>query len=113
MATVSLALFKKHCNADEYSTDDTYLQHLLDAAEAAVVRATNRTSEELIALGDGTTMPLQLQQATMMLGAHWFNQRESVSAAEMHEVPDSLSALIKQFRKLGRTSSTSSSSSDE
>ena len=36
----------------------------------------------------------------MMLAAHWYNQRESVSTVQMHAVPDALQALIKPFRKL-------------
>ena len=30
---VSLELFKKQCNADEFTADDTLLQQYLDAAE--------------------------------------------------------------------------------
>lgn len=36
----------------------------------------------------------------MMLAAHWYNQRETVSAVQMHEVPDALQALVKPYRKL-------------
>jgi hypothetical protein len=36
----------------------------------------------------------------MMLAAHWYNQRESAAVVQMHQVPDSLSALVKPFRKL-------------
>ena len=99
MAAVDLALFKKHVRADDFADDDTYMQHLLDAAEEYVITATNRTEEELRARGGGS-VPKPIQQAIMMLAAHWYNQRESVTSVQMHEVPDSLSALIKQCRKL-------------
>lgn len=96
---VSLELFKKHVRADDFADDDVYLQHLLDTAESHVIRATNRTEDELTEIGGGV-FPADLKHAIMMIGAHWYNQRESVSTAQMHSVPDSLQALIKPFRKL-------------
>lgn len=100
MAAVDLALFKKHVRADDFADDDEYLQHLIDTAEACVVTATNRTADELRAIGGGGDLPKPIIHAIMMLAAHWYNQRESVSGVQMHQVPDSLSALIKPYRKL-------------
>lgn len=100
MATVDLALFKKHVRADDFADDDNYMQHLLDAAEVSVITATHRTEDELKAIGNNGEMPTPIVQAIMMLAAHWYNQRESVSTTQMHQVPDSLSALIKPYRKL-------------
>lgn len=105
MSVVSLALFKKHVRADDFADDDEYMQHLLDTAEMTVVTATNRSADELMTLGGGDTFPLPLQQASMMLAAHWYNQRESVSTVQMHEVPDSLQALVKPYRRLGSDAS--------
>lgn len=99
MTVVSLALFKKHVRADDFADDDEYLQHLLDTAESAVITATNRTQEELAQMGKGN-VPTPIKHAIMMLGAHWYNQRESVSSVQMHAMPDSLQALIKPYRKL-------------
>ncbi|MCM1022411.1 MAG: head-tail connector protein [Muribaculaceae bacterium] len=104
MAVVSLALFKKHVRADDFSDDDEYLQHLIDSAEVAVIAATNRSEQELID-GNGGEFPAPLKHAVMMLAAHWYNQRESVSTAQMHEVPDALQALVKPYRKLGSRAS--------
>lgn len=100
MAVVSLALFKKHVRADDFADDDEYLEHLLDTAESAVITATNRTKEELAQMDNGNDVPTPIKHAIMMLGAHWYNQRESVSNVQMHAVPDSLQALIKPYRKL-------------
>lgn len=99
MAVVSLALFKKHVRADDFADDDEYLEHLLDAAETMVITATNRSQEELEQMGGGK-MPTPIKHAIMLIGAHWYNQRESVSSVQMHAVPDSLQALIKPYRKL-------------
>ncbi len=99
MAVVDLALFKKHVRADDFADDDEYLEHLLETAESAVVTATNRTLEELEQIGGGS-VPTPIKHAILMVGAHWYNQRESVSSVQMHAVPDSLQALIKPYRKL-------------
>lgn len=99
MAVVSLALFKKHVRADDFADDDEYLAHLLETAQESVIIATHRTAAELFALNDGD-FPQPLKHAVMVLAAHWYNQRESVSTAQMHEVPDALQSLIKPFRKL-------------
>lgn len=99
MATVDLALLKKHVRADDFSDDDEYLMQLLDTAEQYVCAATNRTDEELEQMGGGT-LPLQLQQAILLLAGHWYNQREAVGASQMHPVPYTLDALVKPFCRL-------------
>ena len=99
MATVDLALLKQHVRADDFSGDDEYLQLLLDAAEEYVVNATHRTGDELITMGHGE-LPLTLQQAVLLTAAHWYNQREAVAGVQMTEVPYTLQALIKPYRKL-------------
>lgn len=103
---MSLALFKKHVRADDFTDDDELMQHYVDAAEAHVIQATNRTDEELQELGKGD-YPAQLKQAVLLLAGHWYNQRESASGVQMHEVPDALQALIKPFRKLAEDTTKS------
>lgn len=112
MSTVDLDLLKKQARADDFSDDDIYLQHLLDAAEEYVVVATNRTVDELKEMGADGKFPARLQQAIIMVAAHWYNQREAVSGVQMSEVPISTEAIIKQFRKLVNAS-TDDSGTDE
>ena len=99
MSVVSLALFKKHVRADDFADDASYLEHLLNTAEESIITATRRTERELTALNGGE-FPAPLIHAVMMLAAHWYNQRESVSSVQMHEVPDALQSLVKPYRKL-------------
>lgn len=105
MSTMDLELLKMHVRADEFSDDDQYLQHLLDVAEGYVVNATNRTEEELVETGGGA-LPLMLQQAVLLVAGHWYNQREAVSTAQMQEVPYTVQALIKPFRRLAEDKET-------
>lgn len=97
MASVDLALFKKHVRADDFADDDEYLEHLLLTAKEAVLNAANRKEDEVLVDGK---LPSSITHAIMVLAGHWYNQRESVSTAQMYEVPDSLNALIKPFQKL-------------
>lgn len=99
MAVVNLELFKKHVNADDFTEDDDLLQVYLDAAEAYVVAATNRTLDELTEIGGGT-FPVQLSQAIMLLAADSYNNRENSQSMQFREVPYGATAMIKQFRKL-------------
>ena len=99
MATVDLELLKKHVRADDFADDDDYLAHLLDAAEQYVCTATNREAAELLEMGGGN-LPAMLQQAVLLIAGHWYNQREAVSGVQMAEVPYTLQALIKPYRKL-------------
>ena len=41
-----------------------------------------------------------MKHAVMMVAAHWYNQRESVSSVQMHTVPGTLQALVKPYVKL-------------
>lgn len=100
MATVDLELLKKHVRADDFADDDDYLAHLLDAAEQYVCTATNRDAAELLEMGGGEKLPTMLQQAVLLIAGHWYNQREAVSGVQMAEVPYTLQALIKPYRKL-------------
>ena len=95
---VSIELLKKHVYADDLSDDDEILSQYLSAAEAWVVKATNRDESELTD-ADGHLYP-QLVQAVLLLAGHWYNQREAVSGTAMSEAPDTIQALIKPFRNL-------------
>lgn len=100
MATVDLELLKKHVRADDFADDDEYLAHLLDTAEQYVCTATNRDAAELLEMGGGEKLPAMIQQAVLLIAGHWYNQREAVSGVQMAEVPYTLQALIKPYRKL-------------
>ena len=99
MATVDLALLKMQVRADDFTDDDQYMKRMLDGAEQYVCKATNRTSDELTELGNGE-LPAMLSHAILLIAGHWYNQREAVSGVQMSEVPYTLQALIKPYRKL-------------
>lgn len=99
MAIVDLDLFKLHCRADDFTDDDAELEHVLQVAESSVIEATRRTKEELYAMGGGE-FPIKLKHAIMMWGAHLYAHPEGVDTLQLREVPYTLSAMIKPYRKL-------------
>lgn len=98
MAIVDIALLKKHVRADDFSDDDEYLEHLLEAAEDYVLRATNVSSPADLLVGGA--LPAPLKHAVLTLAGHWYNQREAVSSVQMMEAPYTLQALLKPYRRL-------------
>ncbi len=100
MAVTSLELLKQHVRADDFADDDEYLLHLLDAAELSIVHYTNRSLADLLELGGGKDFPADLTHAILLICGHWYNQRESVSAQQMHAVPHALESLIRPYRVL-------------
>lgn len=99
MGLVSLELFKKHVRADDFNDDDEQLKQYLDAAERQVIMATNRTEEELTAMGGGKLPPMLVQAVLMIAAAHYATP-ENTTGVQYHEVPWGATALIKPFRKL-------------
>ena len=99
MALVKFELFKQHLKADDFVEEDAYLQHLCDTAESAIIAATRRDVRELLKMNHGE-LPLELQQAVLLLGAHWYNQHETASPVQMHSVPFTVASLIRRFKKL-------------
>lgn len=107
MAYTSLELFKKYVHADDVGMDDTLLQHLLDAAEQQIVSLCDRSSESGLLVeetdADGNTvktLPKPLQVATLLLAAHYNDDRSAVSAVQLHEVPYGVEAIIKNYQEL-------------
>lgn len=96
MAELSLELLKKHVRSDDGTYDDDLLKHYLSAASETVLSYAGRTYEEIVGMDCGN----MFTQAVLMLAAHWYNQRESVSSGSMSQVPDSVSVLVKRFQKL-------------
>ena len=77
-------LFRKHCRADDFDDETELLRFLLEAAEEAVVKATNRSAAELVEMGGGK-FPHMLRIAVYSLGAHWYNKRKTMNAARKSE----------------------------
>lgn len=99
MAVLSLEILKKHVNADDFTDDDRYLEALLEASTQAVLNEIRRSRDEIMEIGGGE-WPAPVAHAILLLAGHFYNQREAVSSAQMHEVPCGLTALLLPYAKL-------------
>ena len=93
-------LFKKHVYADDIGdTDDAILSQYLDAAETAILIKTNRTADDLLEEGGGV-MPTPIVQAILLLGGHFYANREAVGSSSSAALPYGIEALIRPYRRL-------------
>lgn len=99
MAVTDLNTLKQYVHATEFNDDDEILQVILDSSESYVVRATGRSLDELVEMGNGS-FPSQLTLATLMVAASRYAQPEGESSQQAHEVPFGVTTMIKQYRKL-------------
>ena len=93
---------KRNVYADDLDYDDELLDNILSSAIDHVINYTQRSEEDLIALGGGQWPP-SLGWAVIALASHWYNQREAVSQGTMARVPAHYEAALRPFRKLGKT----------
>ena len=98
MSTVSLETCKEYLRID-HDLDETSLQLLLDAAEnhvrALCIPFKNAETGAL------TALPEQLQAATLLLTAHWYDNRGVMNEGRRGsgvELPYSVSSLLASFR---------------
>lgn len=96
---VSLELFKKHVRCDDFTDDDEYLAHCLEAAEQYVIGLTGWTEAELSVIPD-EAFPAPLKHAILMRGASMYEYREDVTNTTVSETPLALMALVKPYQKM-------------
>lgn len=99
MSRISLELFKKHIRYDDVDADDEKLQSRLDAAEAYVINATNRSEDELVEMGGGETYPMPIVQVILMVAASFDEHTQAVTTQQLH-ANQLYMAMLKQYRRL-------------
>lgn len=94
--TLDLATLKAHCNVTG-ETDDAVLTRLLSAATAHTVRQLGFAIDDATEFPDGT--PADVEQAVLMLAAHWYENREaSLVGVTAQSVPLGYAEIIAEHR---------------
>lgn len=94
---ISLNRIKKHLNIDEYFTDDDlYLLSLRDAAKEAVERDLGFRIDDFYC---NCETPEAINHAILLMVGTFYNNRESIAAAQLHPVPISYQYLLDLYRK--------------
>jgi hypothetical protein len=94
----------------DYTDEDTLLTTIGNASEAALLRACNRTADDLLATF-GTTdpdsgdvlPPPDFVLACLMLGKHLYEHRGPDDTVQQVQVPFSIDLMVKPFIKLTTT----------
>ena len=87
---------RAHINVD-YTDEDTYLESLLETAQASVEKRIQRPLKEC-EIEEGKLNPM-LKHAILILAATFYDNRESVSFGQPKPVPYTLDYLIIPFIK--------------
>lgn len=97
MAYITLFELKRHLNIEtSYNEDDTYLQDVLAVSQLAIENYCN------LGLSGYTdeTIPVTVKQATLLLAAHFYLNRQLVSYAQGYEIPYTFKFLLNEYRNL-------------
>ena len=114
MYVVTLAEAKKQLNIESYLTDDdAYISSLIEVSYLSIKNACNNTTwidtsgytVDYESFADitvtGTTIPLTIKHAILILVATLYANRESVSFGSPVKIPYTLDYLITPYQNLG------------
>lgn len=100
MTYLNLELIKNHLNLQNFSDDDTYLQHLGSAVEFVVERDIDKKLTTIAQENGGELPPSLLHAMLLLLGTYYAN-RENVSYASCVEVPKTYQYICDLYRSYG------------
>jgi hypothetical protein len=91
---ININSLKRQLNIElTYTDDDAILQHLLDVTETSVENYCGYN-----ALTGYTSLPLPVIQATIMLAAHFYQNRNMVSFSQGYSIPFSFRFLLDPYK---------------
>ncbi len=93
---LTLKEVKTHCRIDpHYSDEDDYLSGLIEVAENDVAQRLRYSSlDEAFPCG---CMPPSVRHAIKIVVANLYENRESIAAASLNKVPETLDALLAPY----------------
>lgn len=100
MTYLNLELIKNHLNLQNFSDDDTYLQHLGSAVEFVLERDIDKKLTTIAKENGGELPPPLLHAMLLLLGTYYAN-RENISYASCVEVPKTYQYICDLYRSYG------------
>jgi hypothetical protein len=95
MSYITLEQAKKHLNIESgFTEDNQYIETLIDVAELGVAAYCNGGLTGYT----GSTMPTTVMQATLLLIAHYYVNRQIVAFATPSEIPYAFRFLLDFYR---------------
>ncbi len=98
MTYLNLQQIKKHLNIDsDFTDDDIYITSLGDVAEAIVSKHVQYDLADL-AKNNGGSLPAPIVHAMLLIIGNFYMNRESVSVANLSNIPFSYEYLIGLYK---------------
>ena len=82
---------------EDYLDDDIILQFYLDVAEPAAINFLNYDTKSISGI-TGSTMPMPVQQAILILASHLYINRTPVSFGQPYVIPYTLEWLLMPYK---------------
>jgi uncharacterized phage protein (predicted DNA packaging) len=93
---LDLATLKEQCNVT-FDDDDAVLTRCLNAAQAHFVRLLGFDLDDADEFPDGT--PADVEQGVLMLGAHYYENREAtLIGVSAMVIPMGVAAIVAEYR---------------
>lgn len=93
---------KKHINVDpDYTEDDSYIIHLIIAAEDATAKRLNVKSLSDLINPDTGYIPEDVTHSVLLLVGSWYSARETFSNQSVSQLPQSyefIASLNKNYK---------------
>ena len=95
MAYSTLYEIKKHLNIESsFTDDDSYINQLLSVAELAI----NNYCNNGLSGYTSSTIPVTIKQASLLLTAHFYLNRQIISFANGIEIPYTFQFLLNPYK---------------
>jgi hypothetical protein len=95
---MNITQLKRQLNIEvDYVSDDIILQNYLDVAQEAVVKTLNLYTGSTSGY-TGSTTPVSIQQAILLLAAHLYVTRQIISFGQPYSIPRTFDFLLNPYR---------------
>ncbi|WP_291580949.1 head-tail connector protein [Bacteroides sp.] len=96
---VTLELAKQHLIIEpSFTEDDSYIESLIEVGEENIAKDLCVSVDELETIGGGTMIPAPLRHAILLVVGTYYGNRESISTANLKELPRGVQYLTALYR---------------
>ena len=96
---VQLELAKQHLIVESsFTEDDSYIESLIEVGEENIAKDLCVSVDELATIGGGKIIPAPLKHAILLTIGAYYNNRESISNANLKEIPHGAKYLTDLYR---------------
>ena len=96
---MEIAELKRQLNIEsDFTDDDTILQHYLNVSEQSTINYLNLYTGSTSGV-TGSTRPVSIDQAVLLLAAHFYVTRQLVAFGQTYKIPYSIEFLLNNYRE--------------